>query len=289
MAEETKTTLDQLTDIDPNKVEIKQLSRKDINRSFRRLYVGAEMSNSYERLQALVFCASMSPSLEKLYPNKEELVDALQRHLVFYNTDSIPGGLILGIVLGMEQEKANGGNVPENAITSLKTGLMGPIAAIGDSIIWAAYMPILIALFLPYANQGSPWGGIIPWIVYPVTTYLLMKYLTQRGYRLGRESVVQLMKDGKMQQIIFSANVIGLMMMGALTASYVSINTPLVLGASGSEIPVQPLLDSIIPGILPLAAVLGIYFYMIKKGQSYNKILIAVIVISILGSITGIL
>lgn len=289
MGDETKTNLDQLNGIDPKKVQIKQLSSKDINKSFRRLYVGAEMSNSYERLQALVFCAAMSPSLEKLYPKKEDLVEALQRHLVFYNTDSIPGGLILGIVLGMEQEKAGGGNVPDEAITSLKTGLMGPIAAIGDSIIWAAYMPILIALFLPFANQGSPWGGILPWVIYPVTTYYLMKYLTLRGYRLGRESVVQLMRDGKMQQIIFSANVIGLMMMGALTASYVSISTPLVLGASGSEIAVQPLLDSIIPGILPLAAVFGIYFYMIKKGQSYNKILIAVVIISILGSVTGIL
>lgn len=280
---------DQLKDVDPGNVHIVELTKKDINKSFRRLYIGAEISNSYERLQALVFCASVSDSLKKLYPNKEDLIEALQRHLVFYNTDSIPGGLILGIVLGMEQEKANGGNVPDSAITGLKTGLMGPIAAIGDSIIWAAYMPILIALFLPLANDGNPLGGIFPLIIYPVTTYYLMKYLTHRGFRLGRDSITQLMKDGKMQQIILSANVVGLIMMGALTASYVTIETPLVFGASGSEVVAQELLNSIVPGIFPIIAVFLIYQYMIKKGQNFNKILIAIAIISVIGSITGIL
>lgn len=274
---------------DTNNTQKYTLTKKDINKCFNRLYIGAEMSNSYERLQALVFCASMCPALEKLYAKKDELVKALKRHLQFYNTDSIPGGLILGIVLGMEQQKANGENVPSDAITSLKTGLMGPIAAIGDSIIWAAYMPILIALFLPLAKQGSPLGGILPLIIYPVTTYILMYYLTHRGFRLGRDAITQLMKNGKMQSVIFAADTVGLMMMGALSANYVTISSPLKINVSGSEFALQKLLDSIVPGILPLAAVFAIYLYMIKKGQNFNKILLAVVVISLIGSVTGIL
>lgn len=265
------------------------LSKKDINKCFNRLYIGAEMSNSYERLQALVFCASMIPALEKLYTKKEELVDALKRHLTFYNTDSIPGGLILGVALGMEQQKANGEDVPGDAITSLKTGLMGPIAAMGDSIIWAAYMPILIALFLPMANNGSAMGGILPLILYPLTTYILMYYLTHLGFKLGRDAIAKIMRNGKMQSIIFGANTIGLMMMGALSASYVTISSPLEITASGSTFALQSFIDSVIPGFLPLVAVFAIYTYMIKKGQNFNKILIAVVIISVIGSLTGIL
>ncbi len=34
-------------------------------------------------MQALAVCASFTPALEKLYKRKEDLVDALKRHLQF--------------------------------------------------------------------------------------------------------------------------------------------------------------------------------------------------------------
>ena len=275
--------------MEESKVNEVRLTKKDVNRCMNRLYIGAEMSNSYERLQALVFCASMIPALKKLYPEKEEYVQALKRHLVFYNTDSIPGGIILGITLGMEEEKANGGSITDDAITSIKTGLMGPVAAVGDTLIWAAYMPILIALFLPFAKNGNPIGGILPLLIYPISTYYLMKYMTQKGDQLGRESVLKILKNGSMQAVIFFANVVGLMMMGALTAGNVSISTPLSLSASGSEFALQAFLDSVVPGILPLAAVFAIYIYMAKKGQNFNRILLVILIVSVVGSLLGIL
>lgn len=270
-------------------VKERHLTKKDIAKSTNRLYIGAEMSNSYERLQALVFCASMAPALKKLYPEKEEYIQALKRHLVFYNTDSIPGGVILGITLGMEEQKANGEEITDDAITSLKTGLMGPVAAIGDTIIWAAFMPILIAMFLPFANKGNPLGGILPLIIYPVSTYILMRYLANKGYQVGRESVLKILRNGSMSAVIFCANVIGLMMMGALSASYVTIATPFKVTFSGSKFVFQEFLDTVLPGVLPLAAVFLIYLYMTKKGPNFNRILLVVVIISVIGSLTGIL
>ena len=61
----------------------KKLTKKDITKSMWIYYAGAELSNSYERLQSLVFCASMTPILKKLYSTDEELSEALKRHLVF--------------------------------------------------------------------------------------------------------------------------------------------------------------------------------------------------------------
>ena len=51
---------------------------------------------------------------------------------------------------------------------------------------------------------------------------------------------------------------------------------------------VQDLLDSIIPGILPLAAVFGIYFYLSKGGQKYSALVWVLLIISILGSVLGV-
>lgn len=64
----------------------KVLSKKDVTKSMWIYYAGAELSNSYERLQSLVFCASMTPVLKKLYTKKEDLSEALKRHLIFFNT-----------------------------------------------------------------------------------------------------------------------------------------------------------------------------------------------------------
>lgn len=273
-----------------DRTEKKKLLKKDITAAMWIYYLGAELSNSYERLQSLVFCASMTPIVKRLYDTDEEISAALKRHLVFFNTEGTFGAIIQGIAISMEEQKANGEAVTEEAITGIKTGLMGPIAGMGDAIVWAAIMPILISIFLPFAGNGSPLGGIMPLILYPLVTILIAYGLIHNGYTLGKRSVVSLLHGGKMKSIIFTANVIGLTMMGALSASYVSISTPLVWSfSSGTDIVIQDILNTVAPGILPLAAVFAIYYYLKKKGPYYNRILLSVVVVSIVTSLLGIL
>jgi len=266
------------------------LTKKDITKSMWIYYSGAELSNSYERLQSLVFCSAMIPVLKKLYPNKDDLSAALQRHLNFFNTEATMGSVIHGIAIAMEEEKSQGGEISDSAITGIKTGLMGPLAGMGDAIVWAAIMPIVIAIFLPFAEQGMAIGGILPLVVYTAITVGIGYYLTHKGYTLGKSSITSLLQGGNMQSIIFTANVIGLIMMGALTASYVNITTPYVLSvAGGADVVVQEILDMMLPGLLPLVAVFSIYFFLSKKGPKYNVILISVVVFSLITSLLGIL
>lgn len=270
-------------------VPAKKLTKKDITKSMWIYYAGAELSNSYERLQSLVFCASMTPVLKKLYDTDEELSAALKRHLVFFNTEGILGAIIQGIAISMEEQKANGENITDDAITGIKTGLMGPVAGMGDAIIWAAVMPIIFSIFLPFASNGSAFGGIMPLILYPLITILISYYLIHQGYTLGKKSIVSLLHGGRMKNIIFTANVIGLTMMCALSASYVTLSTPLSFSFSGgSTVVVQDVLDMVAPGLLPLAAVFIIYAYLRKKGPHYTKILLSVVVISVITSLLGI-
>ena len=270
--------------------QVKKLTKKDITKSMWIYYAGAELSNSYERLQSLVFCASMTPVLKKLYSTDEELSAALKRHLVFFNTEGIFGAIIQGIAISMEEQKANGENVTDEAITGIKTGLMGPIAGMGDAIEWAAIMPIIISIFLPVASSGSALGGIMPLILYPAISIAIAYALIHNGYTLGKKSVMSLLHGGRMKSIIFMANVIGLTMMGALSASYVNIVTPLKFEfVSGTQIVVQDILNTIAPGLLPLAAVFTIYTYLRKKGPYYNRILLTVVAVAVIASLFGIL
>ena len=73
--------------------ETQALSKADITKAWLIYWLGAEVSSSYERLQSLIFCASMTPIIKKLYPGKEEQAEALKRHLNFFNLSKLSARL----------------------------------------------------------------------------------------------------------------------------------------------------------------------------------------------------
>jgi D-glucosaminate-specific PTS system IID component len=79
-------------------------------------------------------------------------------------------------------------------------------------------------------------------------------------------------------------------MMGSLSASFVNISTPFTIQmANSTPIAIQSILDMMAPGLLPLAAVFGIYAFLKKKGPRYNIILSFIIGLSVITSLLGIL
>ena len=62
-----------------------KLTKKELNQVFWRSF-GLEWSWNYERQMNMSYCYSMLPVIKKLYPNKEDQVAAMKRHLEFFNT-----------------------------------------------------------------------------------------------------------------------------------------------------------------------------------------------------------
>lgn len=283
--------MEQMTQANEQQLEQKKITKKELSKAFWIYQLGCELSNSYERLQSLVFCASMIPAIKKFYADDEEQQrEALKRHLNFFNTEGTVGASIQGIAIAMEEEKSNGAAISDTAITSIKTGLMGPLAGIGDSIIWAALMPLIISIFIPMAKGGNVIGSIGPLVLYTAITLYISWTLVNKSYTLGRNSILSLLKDGKIKQVIYSANVLGMMMMGALSASYVKIASPMTFKVTGgATIVLQDILDQIMKGLLPLAAVMAIYFFMVKKGPRYGIIIGTIVLVSLVTSFFGLL
>lgn len=266
------------------------LSNRILNRSFARWFLTAELSNSFERLQALMFCNSIIPALNEMYKDDpEELKKAYTRHLQFYNSEATFGSIVLGITMSMEEEKSTGLEINDEAITGIKTGLMGPMAGIGDTLIWGTLKPIILGIAISFALQGNALGALIPFL-FPLAIVLIGLNNVKLGYRLGRESVMRLIQDGAMNRIITSASILGLFMMGALSSAYVKVQTPLIFEISNADpIVLQDILDNIIPGLLPLLAIFGIYFYFKKKNTNYTIVLFIILGISLVAGFFGIL
>lgn len=278
----------------------RKLTKKDVLKAWLRYYTVTEVGNSYERLTALAFGFGMAPVLEKLYgDNPEQLKEAYKRHVSFYNSEGTWGSLIVGIAMALEEENANKVSKPEydpatdeeNAtemITNIKIGLMGPLAGIGDSIDMGTIRPIFLSLFIPLAAKGNILGGIGPLVLFGVYMSFLAYFLVRQGYTLGRDSVSSVLQSGAISKLIDSAGVLGLFMMGALSASYVKLTTKVVINTSGGAFKIQDTLDGMLPKLLPLAVVFLIYFYIKKRGPKYLRIVGAIIGLSLLLSLLGI-
>jgi D-glucosaminate-specific PTS system IID component len=269
--------------------KVNVLSKKDKIKSFIIWYMGCEVSNSYERMQSVAFGASMIPILKKIYNKKEDLTQALVRHLNFFNSQGTWANLIRGVTVAMEEEKASNNNIPDEAITGIKTGLMGPISGIGDTIDWGTLKTIFAALAVTFGASGSAIGAFVPFL-FTLATLAEGYYLWKIGYTLGRESIKSILESGWLQELIVGSSILGLFMMGALSANFVKISTPVVINLSNTNgINIQEIFDSIVPGLLPLVAVFAIYYFLKNKNQNISILLVIILVISLIGSYFGIL
>jgi D-glucosaminate-specific PTS system IID component len=271
-----------------NQVDTKKLlTKKDIRRTWMLWLGTCELSNSFERLQSLSFVGCLAPILKKLYKDDEELSLAFKRHLTFFNTEGIWGSLIHGIVIAMEEERAKGEEISDDMITGLKTGFMGPLAGIGDTVDWGTIRPIVIGLFLPLASAGSWIAGLAPFVVVSLITSTISYYLWHLGYKVGRKSILQVLKDGRINQFIMASSILGMFMMGILSSQYVKLELKPFLMVNGEKTTIQSYVDQILPGLLPIAAVFILYYLIKKRNVKYTTILLGVLVFSLLGALVG--
>lgn len=263
-----------------------KLSQKDVNKTMFRWYVATEMPLNYERMQSVAFTYALIPVLKKLYTKKEDLKEALQRHLELFNTNATAGGLILGTVLAMEEEKANNENISSDVIVGIKTGLMGPVAAFGDSFSAGTLQTLCILAASTLAAGGSYFGLLMLFLgnVILMTELVLTTNLT---YKKGREAIKDVLSSKVMTDVLEGANILGMMMMGALTASMVHLETALSVTFGETKMMIQENIDHLIPGLFSVLVLFLFYYLIRKKSASIAKIifgtLIAAIVLSFFG------
>ena len=101
---------------------------------------------------------------------------------------------------------------------------------------------------------------------------------------------MDILHSGKIQRVIDGFGMFGLLMMGALSATYVKITTPLVIATDGgNSVAIQTMLDKIVPCLLPFLVVFAVYFYISKKGPHYLRVLVAIVCASLALSFFGVL
>lgn len=189
---------------------------------------------NYERMQNGGWAYSMIPALRKLYPNKEDMAAALQRHLVFFNAQPYVASPIIGVTLALEEDKANGVEVDDEAIQGVKVGMMGPLAGVGDPVFWYTVRPILGALGASMAINGNILGPILFFILWNLIRIAFLWYTQELGYKAGA-AISSDLSSGLLKKVTRGAAMMGMFVLGALIERWVRITFTLKV----SEVPIQ--------------------------------------------------
>jgi PTS system mannose-specific IID component len=283
----------------------KTISDKTLRKSFFNWFFWNGCSQQAETMLGMAFGQAMAPVIDELYDTKEEKAEALKRHITLFNTESQVGSICNGIVCGLEEANANKQCTPE-LISSAKVALIGPTSAIGDSLWVATIIPILltVCLSIAQANPATAWlGPVLYLIIYPLGTCLLSWSLFKLGKKSGLEGMQGFMSTGKLGVLTDTMTVLGLLVVGALTASFVSLTLPIQLTRDVYDAVNNTMLtnqvifnadnvvNAIFPKLLPLGLTLGIYVLYARKKFSplalMGIILVLALILTWLGYKTG--
>lgn len=270
--------------------ENRMLSKKSLNKAWTRWRLAICHVDNVERLQAMGVAYTMSAVLPELYPDNPELVaDGLSRHTDFFCTENMLGGIIPGVLISLEEERAMGIRdgkseeelVPVELIDSVKVGTMGPFAGMGDTLNYATINPLMAAFFMSFAQQGAIWAPF----VYACLSYIIWiiegHYMYNLGYNLGTRAASAILSGGAYQKIVTFFSILGLFVMGVFCSDFVSVNCLIEIPKASDMVLLQEILfDELAPGLLPFAACMLIYWHL-KKNNNMLKTTLWIIIWSV--------
>jgi mannose/fructose/sorbose-specific phosphotransferase system IID component len=262
------------------------ITKKELNSIFWRSML-LQLSWNYERMQSVGYCYSILPALKKIYANNpDHLNEAVTRNLEFFNTQPYMALPIMGISVAMEESKEFVGNIDASSISAVKVAMMGPLAGLGDSFFWFTVYPITASIGVSLAANGSMLGAIAYLVLFNIFSIAFRVVGLEWGYKYGSAFVERMNGSGIMQRITEGTTIVGLMVMGVMTATMVSLPMTMIIGEGDSAMSLEAIFDAIMPGLIPLALVLACY-WLLRKGITSTKVLFLLIGLCIVGAYVG--
>ncbi|MEA4873765.1 MAG: PTS system mannose/fructose/sorbose family transporter subunit IID [Anaerorhabdus sp.] len=260
-----------------NTTPAQPLDKKTLNKMvWRSLFL--QMSFNFERMQAAGWLYGILPGLEKIHTDKEDLALSMGHNLDFFNTHPFLVTFVMGIVLSLEQQKAD-----VTTIRAVRVAAMGPLGGIGDAIFWLTLVPIAAGIGANLSLEGNILGPILFLVLFNAVQFGVRYGLMYWSYDLGSKAIEALTKNAK--EFTHAASLLGIFVVGALISNMGGTTIALTIPNGNSPIVLQSVLDSIFPKLIPLALTMLMYWLIAKKNFTVIKCILLLLVLGILGAV----
>jgi PTS system mannose-specific IID component len=125
-------------------------------------------SMNFERMHNLGIIYILLPALKVIYKDEEKLKEVVKGHLEFYNCHPYMSSFVLGTVIKLEEKRQRGELPNGNFISQVKTGMMGPLAAMGDLFFWRTLRPIAAVIAVTFALNGYLYAPLVFLVLYNI-------------------------------------------------------------------------------------------------------------------------
>lgn len=193
------------------------LDKKTLNKMvFRSLFLQA--SFNYERMQSAGWLYGILPGLEKIHKDKDDLAASMSHNLEFFNTHPFLVTFVMGIILSLEQNKAD-----IQTIRAVRVAAMGPLGGIGDALFWFTLVPIVAGMTSNMALNGQIAAPFVFLIVFNVFQFAVRYILMHWSYKMGTNAIEIFTQNAK--EFTRAASILGVIVVGALTSLYGATST----------------------------------------------------------------
>lgn len=206
----------------------------------------------------------------------------------FFNITPQLAPFVGGIVASMEEMKARG-EVDGEAISSIKTALMGPLSGIGDSVFVGCLRVIAVGIGISLAQNGNMFGPIVYFLMYNIPAFIVRYFGAHFGYNIGFKYLQRMQANGMMDKLLAAASILGVMVIGCMSKDMVWTTLNVELSKVGEEVTtLQSILDGIMPGLIGLGGT-WMYYWLLKKKVNPIILILGTMVLGIIGAYFGVL
>lgn len=253
-----------------NKIDLK----KEHKQVFWRWFFFNACGWNYEKMQGLGYYFSMLPMIRR-QTKKEDQDKLAKTEIQFFNTNNTMAPIILGVDCAVQDEK---GAEAADTIAAVKTGMMGPLAGIGDTLFYVIPSTIIGSIAAYMALEGNP-TGLILWICFGILRLICMRNFFSLGYKEGMKIVGEL--GNRMKKITNAANVLGLTVIGALIPSVVRANFAYEFSWGEVSMSIQEIADQVMPFLAPTLIVFLTYWMLGRKKMNSTRVTLLLVLIGI--------
>lgn len=259
--------------------EPKVLDNKVLRKVLLRYVMSRQTCFNYETMQSGPWVWSMLPAMQELYSD-DEIAEKNKDYFKFFNCHPWFGQLILMATLAIESTREDGATL---TALDVRTSLMGPLAGLGDAIVWVLLPTVLGAIAGYQAQQGSIVGMFIAMAANIALWFVFWK-LAIPVYRTGVSFITA--KADSLRNLTEVCSILGIIVLGAMVATTVNVKFAFSWQVGDLKQNLNDLLNTIIPCFGNVVTVAILYWALgLKKVKSSSLIWIVIIVAIVLGAI----